>query len=169
MLFSVLKNIKLNGSLEIIDSKNCIHKFGSNNPTVRIKFTNKSIEKKLFRNPGLYFGEGYMNNEIIIKKGSIEQLVDLVTSCYDDFIKHNKIYKYYEKFSSFFKTFQQLNEFVNSKKNVAHHYDLNEELYRLFLDKDMQYSCAYYHNQNNSLYQKTNHNYTNCSPSAFVV
>ena len=161
MLFSVLKNIKLNGSLEIIDSKNCIHKFGSNNPTVRIKFTNKSIEKKLFRNPGLYFGEGYMNKEIIIKKGSIEQLVDLVTSCYDDFIKHNKIYKYYEKFSSFFKTFQQLNEFVNSKKNVAHHYDLNEELYRLFLDKDMQYSCAYYHNQNIGLEQaqidKKNH------------
>ena len=44
---------------------------------------------------------------------------------------------------------------------MAHHYDLKEDLYRLFLDKDMQYSCAYYHNQNIGLEQaqidKKNH------------
>jgi cyclopropane-fatty-acyl-phospholipid synthase len=34
---------------------------------------------------------------------------------------------------------------------VAHHYDLNEDMYKLFLDNDMQYSCAYFHNQNISL------------------
>ena len=31
-----------------------------------------------------------------------------------------------------------------AKRNVAHHYDLDEKLFRLFLDKDLQYSCAYY-------------------------
>ena len=50
---------------------------------------------------------------------------------------------------------------MTSKKNVAHHYDLNEDLYRLFLDKDMQYSCGYFHNNNISLDQaqedKKNH------------
>ena len=48
---------------------------------------------------------------------------------------------------------QQINQLVNSKKNVAHHYDINEDLYKLFLDKDMQYSCAYFHNPNMSLDQ----------------
>ena len=41
--------------------------FGSGNPLIRVKLKNKSIEKKLFRNPSLHFGEGYMNQEIIIK------------------------------------------------------------------------------------------------------
>jgi len=125
------------------------------------RLKNKSIEKKLFRNPSLHFGEGYMNNEILIEEGSIEELIDLITSCYDDFIKHNSIYRMYENFSGYFKIFQQLNEVVKSKQNVAHHYDLKEDLYKLFLDKDMQYSCAYFHNENMSLDQaqidKKNH------------
>ena len=161
MLFSVLNKIKFNGTLELIDSNNTKFTYGSGNPLVRVKLKNKSIEKKLFRNPSLYFGEGYMNEELLIEEGTIEQLVDLVTSAYDDFVKNNKFFKLYEKFSGYFKTFQQINEFVNSKKNVAHHYDLKEDLYRLFLDKDMQYSCGYYHNANIGLDQaqidKKNH------------
>ncbi len=153
MLFSILKKINFNGTLEIVDSKNKTYTFGKNTPFVRIKLNTKTIEKKLFRNPNLYLGEAYMDKEIIIEKGTIEEFIDLVTLCYDDFIRHNKMYSYYEFISSIFKSFQQINKLVNSKKNVAHHYDLNEDLYRLFLDKDMQYSCAYFHNENISLDQ----------------
>ena len=153
MLFSVLKKINFNGTLEIIDSYNKSYTFGNKNPYVKIRLTSKSIEKKLFFNPGLYLGEGYMNKQILIEEGTIEQFIDIVTSSYDDFIKNNFLYKYYENISSFFKPLQQINELVNSKKNVAHHYDLNEELYKLFLDKDMQYSCAYFYNSNISLDQ----------------
>ena len=161
MLYSVLKKVNFKEQLSIIDSNNNIHVFGKGKSNLKIRLTNKSIEKKLFRNPSLHFGEGYMNKEIIIEEGSIEELIDLVTSCYDDFIQHNSVYKIYENFSGYFKIFQQLNELVKSKQNVAHHYDLNEDLYKLFLDKDMQYSCAYFHNENISLDQaqidKKNH------------
>ena len=161
MLYSVLKKVNFKEKLSIIDSNNNTHVFGKGISNLRIRLTNKSIEKKLFRNPSLHFGEGYMNKEILIEEGSIEQLIDLITSCYDDFIKHNSVYKIYENFSGYFKIFQQLNELVKSKQNVAHHYDLNEDLYKLFLDKDMQYSCAYFHNENISLDQaqidKKNH------------
>jgi len=161
MLYSVLKKINFESPLVLVDSKNNIHKFGKGNPLVKVRLTNKSIEKKLFTNPGLHLGEGYMNEEIVIEEGSIEELIDIVTSSYDDFIRNNFIYRIYENFSGYFKVFQQLNEVIKSKKNVAHHYDLNEDLYRLFLDKDMQYSCAYFHNQNISLDQaqidKKNH------------
>ena len=134
MIYSVLKNIKFNGTLEIIDYQNKSHIFGNNGPLVKIKFTSKSIEKKLFRNPSLHLGEGYMNEEILIEEGTIEQFVDIVTSSYDDFINQNRFYKYYENISSFFKPIQQINKIVNSKKNISHHYDLNEVFYRLFLD-----------------------------------
>ena len=161
MLYSVLKKVNFKEQLSIIDSNNNTHVFGKGKSNLKIRLTNKSIEKKLFRNPSLHFGEGYMNKEILIEEGSIEQLIDLITSCYDDFIQHNSVYKIYENFSGYFKIFQQLNEIVKSKQNVAHHYDLKEDLYKLFLDKDMQYSCAYFHNENISLDQaqidKKNH------------
>ena len=161
MLYSVLKKVNFKEQLSIIDSNNNTHVFGKGKSNLRIRLTNKSIEKKLFRNPSLHFGEGYMNKEIVIEEGSIEQLIDLITSCYDDFIQNNSVYKIYENFSGYFKIFQQLNEIVKSKQNVAHHYDLKEDLYKLFLDKDMQYSCAYFHNENISLDQaqidKKNH------------
>ncbi len=153
MLYSVLKKVNFKEKISIIDSSDKIHEFGSGSNNLKIKLTNKSIEKKLFRNPGLYFGEGYMDQEILILDGTIEQLIDLITSCYDDFIQNNFIYRIYENFSGYFKIFQQLNEAVKSKQNVAHHYDLKEDLYKLFLDQDMQYSCAYFHNENISLDQ----------------
>ena len=161
MLYSVLKKVNFKGKILIVDSTDKIHEFGSGPDNLKIKLTTKSIEQKLFRNPGLYFGEGYMNQEILILDGTIEQLIDLITSCYDDFVQNNFIYRIYENFSGYFKIFQQLNEAVKSKQNVAHHYDLKEDLYKLFLDQDMQYSCAYFHNENISLDQaqidKKNH------------
>ena len=153
MLFSVLNKLNFDGTLEIIDSNEKIYKFGSSNPQVRIRLKNKSIERKLFFNPNLHIGEAYMNEELIIEKGTIEEFLNLITNCYEDFISNNKFYKFYEYLSSIFMPLQQINQLVNSKNNVAHHYDINEDLYKLFLDKDMQYSCAYFHNPNISLEQ----------------
>jgi cyclopropane-fatty-acyl-phospholipid synthase len=153
MLFSVLKKLNFDGTLEIIDSNDKIYKFGNSNPHVCIRLKNKSIERKLFFNPNLHIGEAYMNEELVVEKGTIEEFLNLITNCYDDFISNNKFYKFYEYLSSFFMPLQQINQLVNSKNNVAHHYDINEDLYKLFLDKDMQYSCAYFHNPNISLEQ----------------
>ena len=153
MLFSVLKKLNFDGTLEIIDSNGKTHKFGNSNPYVCIRLKNKSIERKLFLNPNLHIGEAYMNEELVVEKGTIEDFLNLITNCYDDFISNNKFYKFYEYLSSIFMPFQQINQLVNSKKNVAHHYDINEDLYKLFLDQDMQYSCAYFHNPNMSLDQ----------------
>ena len=153
MLFNILKKLSFDGTLEIIDCKNKKYKFGNSNPHVLIRLTNKTIERKLFLNPGLHIGEAYMNEELIIEKGNIEEFINLVTNCYDDFISNNKFYKFYEYLSSLFMPFQQFNQLVNSKRNVAHHYDIDENLYKLFLDNDMQYSCAYFHNENINLDQ----------------
>ncbi len=153
MLFSVLKKLNFDGTLEIIDSNGKTHKFGNSNPHVCIRLKNKFIERKLFLNPNLHIGEAYMNEELVVEIGTIEDFLNLITNCYDDFISNNKFYKFYEYLSSIFMPFQQINQLVNSKKNVAHHYDINEDLYKLFLDQDMQYSCAYFHNPNISLDQ----------------
>ena len=153
MLFSVLKKLNFDGTLEIIDSNDKTHKFGNSNPHVCIRLKNKSIERKLFLNPNLHLGEAYMNEELVVEKGTLEEFINLITNSYDDFISNNKFYKFYDYLSSIFMPFQQFNRIVNSRKNVAHHYDIDENLYKLFLDKDMQYSCAYFHNENIGLEQ----------------
>ena len=55
------------------------------------------------------------------------------------------IWRYSKRFWS------QLNRIQQSQKNVAHHYDLRKNLYELFLDQDLQYSCAYFKNGNENL------------------
>ena len=164
MLFSVLKKISLKGKLDIIDHKGNLFSFGNQdneNGYVKIKLTNSSIQRKIFYNPSLYIGEGYMDKEIIIESGTIEDFIKIITKSYDDFVTNNSFFKFYENISGLFKSFQQLNAILKSKKNVAHHYDLSDELYKLFLDKDMQYSCGYFYNENINLDQgqidKKNH------------
>ncbi|MEP3629635.1 MAG: cyclopropane-fatty-acyl-phospholipid synthase family protein [Hyphomicrobiales bacterium] len=38
-----------------------------------------------------------------------------------------------------------------AQRNVAHHYDLDDRLFKLFLDDDLQYSCAYFETPDASL------------------
>ena len=92
MIFSVLRNISLNGKLDIIDSNGKTHSFGaftglpSDNLYSKIRFTNKSIQQKLFINPSLYLGEGYMNKDIIIEEGTIDDFINIITYSYKDFV-----------------------------------------------------------------------------------
>ena len=46
---------------------------------------------------------------------------------------------------------QQRNPKPKAQRNVAHHYDLDERLYSLFLDADRQYSCGYFEAPGQSL------------------
>jgi cyclopropane-fatty-acyl-phospholipid synthase len=48
---------------------------------------------------------------------------------------------------------EQYNPVGRAQRNVAHHYDLNDQLYDFFLDRDRQYSCAYFKTGNESLEQ----------------
>ena len=76
MLFNVLNKLNFDGTLEIIDYKNNTHKYGTTNQVVRIRLTNKAIERKLFLNPSLHIGEAYMNKELIVENGSIEDFLN---------------------------------------------------------------------------------------------
>ena len=161
MLFSQLKKVSFKGKIDIIDCKGKIYSFGQSTPYVKIKLQNKSIERKIFINPALFVGEAYMSKELIIEEGTIENFINILTASYEGVLSTHWLRRYLDNISTMFRWIQQLNYPLKSKKNVAHHYDLNEELYRLFLDKDMQYSCGYFYNDNISLDQsqidKKNH------------
>ena len=61
--------------------------------------------------------------------------------------------KVLRSFSKTFRRFQQSNKKGQVQKHVAHHYDLGNEFFKLFLDESMVYTCAYFRNDDDTLEQ----------------
>ena len=160
MFFSFLKKVIKYGKLDIIDYDQKKYSFGSDGDYCLLKFHDKNLKKRLFVNPELALGEAYVNKDFTIEEGELETLIRIATKNYSN-LEKNSLYKIFYYINHLFDFFQKTNILDISKKNVAHHYDINEEIYKLFLDKDMQYSCGYFHNDNVSLEQaqidKKNH------------
>ncbi len=130
------------------------------NPPIKLKLLDKSLHYKLLLLPDLYFGEAYANGSAVIENGTLTEFLEIAmknigrgpTSNYATVIKKLMgIYSYITNFN-----------FVGkSKSNVAHHYDISEKLYDLFLDENRQYSCAYFKNDSETIEQaqknKMNH------------
>ena len=159
MFFRFIESVIKYGILEIVDYDGKSRIFGSKNlnqktsePSCTIRFHSKKLKRKIFINPELFFAEAIVDKEITIEKGSLEDLINIVTKNSNNLTK-NLFHSTINFFSSKFSILQQLNFLSKSRINVQHHYDINEEVYRLFLDSDMQYSCGYFHNDNISLDQ----------------
>jgi cyclopropane-fatty-acyl-phospholipid synthase len=93
--------------------------------------------------PQLAFGEAYMDGTLLIEDGRIEDLLGLLFLNMRRYGTH-PLTKLTDRLRYLFRRLFQFNPAARSKRNVAHHYDLSDQLYRLFLDADQQYSCAYF-------------------------
>ena len=119
------------------------------NPII-LKLLDKKLHYKLLLFSDLYFGEAYTDGSIVIENGTLTDFLDLVmknirrkeTNIFNEII--NNIRGTYRFLTNF-------NLISKSKNNVAHHYDVSEKLYDLFLDSKKQYSCGYFKNDNDSL------------------
>jgi cyclopropane-fatty-acyl-phospholipid synthase len=117
------------------------------------RLTDRKAAFAIARNPRLGLGEAYMDGRIIIEDGDILDLMELVTGAnrWEDGGAGRKAIR---KGKSPLKAlFRARNVAKRARKNVAHHYDIGNDLYRLFLDEDLQYSCAYFMDPRNSLEQ----------------
>ncbi|MDC0633196.1 cyclopropane-fatty-acyl-phospholipid synthase family protein [Candidatus Pelagibacter ubique] len=120
------------------------------NKPITVKILDKKLHYKLFFRPDLYFGEAYSNGDIQIENGSLTDFLDIALmnigrgelNFFSMLI--NKLYGSYRYLTNF-------NFIKKSKMNVAHHYDLSDDLYSLFLDPKKQYSCGYFINENDTL------------------
>ena len=118
-----------------------------------VRFADKRVAFDLVRNPRLALGEAYMDGRLTIEDGTILDLLELIVGAnrWEDGGKGRAILR-----KGKIKGLQKLlrrNKPDRSKRNVAHHYDLKDELYELFLDGDRQYSCAYFTDPAHSLEQ----------------
>ena len=109
-----------------------------------LKILNKKLNWQLLINPDLSFPEAYMNGDIKIENGS---LLDFLNLTFENLGRGEINTSGYliKKVLHIWRFFTNYNLPLKSKKNVERHYDLGEDLYDLFLDKDhRQYSCAYW-------------------------
>jgi cyclopropane-fatty-acyl-phospholipid synthase len=115
-----------------------------------VRFTDRRVALDIARNPDLHFGEAYMDGRIVVEDGTILDLLELITGANrweDKDIGSSAMAKARAKLLKLVRR----NDLKRARRNVAHHYDLNDELYELFLDEDRQYSCAYFTDRDNGL------------------
>jgi cyclopropane-fatty-acyl-phospholipid synthase len=92
--------------------------------------------------PELKLGEAYMDGSLVIAQGSIADLLEMAMGA--DYGRPLRRIHPLDWSRLVWRRLKQLNLRGRARRNVAHHYDLDERLYALFLDSDRQYSCAYF-------------------------
>jgi cyclopropane-fatty-acyl-phospholipid synthase len=132
------------------ESKKYIIGLPKNHKPIIIRLLDKRLHYKLLFRPDLYFGEAYSDGTIIIENGSLTDFLNLALMNIGR-SELNFFSQLLNKLSGTYRYLTNFNFIKKSKMNVAHHYDLSDELYDLFLDPKKQYSCAYFKNENDSL------------------
>ena len=119
---------------------------------VTVRLHDRRVAMEIFRSPRLRFGELYMDGRVTIEDGSMLDLLELIVGAkpWERGAGRKALGK---GKAAWLKRFFRRNNPRKSRTNVAHHYDVGNALYELFLDEDWQYSCAYYTDPANSLEQ----------------
>ena len=117
---------------------------------IKLKLLDKSLHYKLLLYPDLFLGEAYSNGSAVIENGTLTEFLDIALKNVGR-NETNKLSEFFNKLRGTYRFLTNFNLVRKSKSNVAHHYDISEDLYGLFLDSKKQYSCAYFKNENDDL------------------
>ena len=146
------------GHLTVTHANGTVRTFGEPGPgvaDVAIRFTDRAAANFIVRNPGLGAAEAFMDGRMVVERGDIRDLVELMTGN-DPWEKGGDLLApsiARRSVQAITHRIARINMARASKRNVAHHYDLSDRLYDLFLDADRQYSCAYFTDPANGLEQ----------------
>ena len=154
LLGRLLKRIIKTGRLTVIDAAGRAHVFGpaGSRPAVTLRLHDKSLHTKLYLRPQLYFGEAYTDGTLTIEDGTLPEFLDLWGANLE-MAEPGWAGRIGLRLALIARPVRQHNPIGLARKHVAHHYDLSNTLYDLFLDRDRQYSCAYFISPNNTLEQ----------------
>ncbi len=142
------------GQLDVIDTDGKRHVFeGAMSdfaPSV-IRLHDPSLYRKIVMNPELHLGEAWTDGRMTVEDGTTIRDFLTLLSANRYSLGDLKLQKVFYALKMLVRGVQQSNRVGEAQKNVAHHYDIGNDLYRLFLDKNLLYSCAYFRDPNESL------------------
>jgi cyclopropane-fatty-acyl-phospholipid synthase len=113
-------------------------------PSVGIALADRATVWRLLVNPALYFPEAFMDGRLQPLDCSLYDLLDMIAINGQARPAGHPMLRVHYFLSWLKRRLDQYNPAPRAQRNVAHHYDLNGRLYSLFLDRDRQYSCAYF-------------------------
>jgi cyclopropane-fatty-acyl-phospholipid synthase len=134
------------GPLEVAGPDGQLRRYGSESPDVapvRIRIADSAAARAIARNPALGFGEMYMAGRLSLEAGDIRALLDLI-GFNIRWEKENPARAALWRPPRLAAAWGSWNWRRRSRRNAAHHYDLSDSLYALFLDRERQYSCGYF-------------------------
>ena len=149
---SMLENAVKIGRLSVTEADGTKKTFGGKipGPEVAIRFTDPSTEWRILLNPELKAPEAYMDGQMVVEQGTIHDLSRLFFVNRKNF-DSGAMSRFRANLAHRLRFIQQYNPARRAKRNASAHYDIGEDIYRLFLDDDMQYSCAYFPNGDETL------------------
>ncbi len=145
MRLELFERFVQHGELTLVDVAGVRHRFGSGTPKATWVMRHPDTLKRVLTNPALELGETYMDEGWDVTEGSLTDLITILRGNMSDLVQRRTV------FSEFAALVQTWNALKTSFNNVHHHYDLDEELFRAFLDRGMHYSCAYFRDPDMSL------------------
>jgi len=151
-LSHMMRSFIRKGRLTVIDADGQRHVFaGTPGPEVTMRLTDKRLYRTLVFNPELAAGEAYMDGTMRFEDGSTLRDFLRLFSINRLSLGSYPLQKALRAIKMRFRKRQQSNVKGEAQKNVAHHYDLGNDFYRLFLDENMLYSCAYFRDSGETL------------------
>ncbi|MBH1992055.1 MAG: class I SAM-dependent methyltransferase [Sphingomonadaceae bacterium] len=150
----VIKRLVTRGQLTVFYANGSSVTVGQPDPTLpalAMRFRDSRVPFDIVRDPRLGMAEAWIDGRVAIEGGGIMELVSLIRA--NNAWESGKSIDAKGALTRSIKSARQklwrANHKARSKANVAHHYDLSGALYALFLDRDRQYSCAYYPDADN--------------------
>ncbi len=117
---------------------------GSASGSAGVAIKDAATVRRLVFNPSLALGEAYMAGALVPLDCSLYDLLDLLVANAAAAGGGTRIMRVRARLGRVIRRLAQHNPASRARRNAAHHYDLNGRLYSLFLDRDRQYSCAYF-------------------------
>jgi len=144
-----LSRVIRHGRLTVIDPDGGTEQFGEPTPgfpEVVVRFATRAAMRRVILDPRLGAGESYMDGAMEVVEGDIMALIGLLrmNTPWDRGAKLKDKTWIGRQVDGLKTRIGSINRQRQSRANVAHHYDIGNDLYRLFLDADMQYSCAWW-------------------------
>jgi cyclopropane-fatty-acyl-phospholipid synthase len=153
LLARLFERIVTKGRLRVVDASGTPHDFaGAPGPSAAIRLHDRALHRKLVVRPRLYLPEAYVDGSLTIEEGGLYDLIDLLQLNIEA-MPEGVLSRLLNGSYKFLRRVHQFNPLTRARQNVAHHYDLSDQLYDLFLDRDRQYSCAYFRGENEDLEQ----------------
>jgi len=107
-------------------------------PIARVVIRDRGAMLKLIANPELGFGEMYTADRIDVR-GNLVECLDAIYRALPRPEQGQIGQKLLAPFNG-----KRRNGISGARRNVQHHYDIGNDFYKLWLDREMVYTCAYF-------------------------